>query len=113
MKTANNFLMVVLAVVAFGGCAFASTGKKMDPAKISQVKVGVTTKQELIAWFGKPQYESTSSDGTSMASWAHVDAAYVMFAGESHSESLAVTFDSNGVVRTFRTGKSGNNIKAL
>lgn len=50
-------LGLLLAVTSLEGCAIAHVhqGAPIDAARIKDIQVGVTTKQEIIDWFGPPQ----------------------------------------------------------
>lgn len=54
-------LMFLVGVFSLIGCA--SVGKPIDQNKISQIKEGVTTEQEVIAILGNPYMKTLSSDG--------------------------------------------------
>jgi hypothetical protein len=49
-----SFLLMALAV---GGCAISHIhqGTPINKDRIKDIKIGVTTKQEIIDWFGPPQ----------------------------------------------------------
>ena len=50
-------LGLLLAVASLEGCAIAHVhqGAPIDTKRIKDIQVGVTTKQEIIDWFGPPQ----------------------------------------------------------
>lgn len=62
MKTFTRFLLSALLAGSLSGCA-TSSGTKMEDAKISTIKKGVTTRAEVEKLFGKPASVTTNADG--------------------------------------------------
>lgn len=48
---------LVLALLLLSGCVVGrfSEGSELPVAQIAQIDPGVTTKQQILAWFGPPQ----------------------------------------------------------
>lgn len=55
--------LTVLVWVLFLVCGCATSGTKIDQSKITQIKEGVTTEQEVLQILGSPQTKTLSSDG--------------------------------------------------
>lgn len=53
--------LLLLSVLLVAGCA--TVGNKVDTSKVSQIKEGVTTEQEVIQILGTPYMKTLSSDG--------------------------------------------------
>ncbi len=72
MKKTPLTSLVLLAVLFLGGgCATATvnTGKAFDSTKVHQIEKAVTTRAELIAWFGEPISRSIDSQGLEKLVW--------------------------------------------
>jgi len=50
-------IMILPLILALSGCVVGRyyEGPQITPEKIREIKPGVTTKQEIISWFGPPQ----------------------------------------------------------
>ncbi len=55
------FLLFLFCIFISLGCA--TTGKKIDQNKVSQIKEGVTTEQEVISLLGAPFMRTLDSNG--------------------------------------------------
>ncbi len=121
------------------GCLFVSAsgsfGPALDAAKIARIEPGVTTKRELLEWFGPPEefvrsevIESLADDVTRVNgaialgnraqdafTWQHdtIDGSgtalvfYNQFSARIESELLVVFFDGEDRVREFSVRRSG------
>ncbi|MFZ3071625.1 MAG: outer membrane protein assembly factor BamE [Thermodesulfobacteriota bacterium] len=110
------FLVLIAAVFAVTGCAFTG-GKKLDTLLVQKIVHGKTTKKEILEMFGEPEH--TTADEKNNETWAY---AYVetkvkaakflpivgMLAGpnEQETQTLAVVFNSKGVVIDHRYQKN-------
>lgn len=111
MKTILTLCCVALLAV---GCA--STGNNFDENKLSQIKKGETTEQELVQMFGQPQNRSVNSDGVATLTWMYAEArvkgeSFIPYAGmfmggsRTKMKSLVVTLAENKVTNyTFSGG---------
>ena len=65
----KNFLLFVVGVIvtlSLSGCTMVTaSGKKFDMDRASEIKKGVTTKNDVLAMFGEPFSKSQSSYGDS------------------------------------------------
>lgn len=57
----KNIIVVGIFSLFLSGCA--TSGTKIDQDKLTQIKKGVTTEQEVIAILGNPHTKTLSSDG--------------------------------------------------
>ncbi|GEM_PF-4133817 len=111
-------LMVFLSamVLSAGGCAgVITTGKNFDMRRVSEIKKGVTTKNDILTMFGKPYSKSQSTIGESWmyqyskSSFGIFD-GYKMFLGGVNAtqpyQMLAITFKGD-IVQEYQTSESG------
>lgn len=98
----SKVLVVLLAALLLAGCS-ASVGKKFDTSKVSLIQKGVTTQDEILNMFGKPNQKGIQ-EGREVWGYSHTSAGY--FGGAS-SEQLQIIFDEKRVVYdyTFSEGK--------
>ncbi len=97
-------LTILLAAAVLSACS--TYGSPITDDKISQIKQGSTTKDELLSRFGKPIAVAKNSDGTQIMSWGY---AHVGFAGSSYkNQALSVVLDSSGKVMSYTTSETGN-----
>lgn len=123
MKTTP--ILIVLLVLFLAGCA--STGRKMDMTKMGDIQKGVTTRAELIEWFGSPQSVGLDAEGRSIAQWIYVHASsqgqnFIPVVGaftmgfDQQMQQLVVSFDENNVVYNYTFNQSdtetGTNLNA-
>ena len=96
MKNILRFLMVTLfCSLVVVGCG--TVGKNFDTDKIKSIKNNVTTKAEVLDWFGLPYKEGTEN---SNLMWTYQFDKYVM--GKTESKDLVILFDSKNLVKAFR-----------
>jgi len=59
------------AVIAtlLSGCVY--TGTNFDESKLANVQKGVTTKQEVVSYFGNPSTTTVDSEGNEMLMWTY------------------------------------------
>lgn len=111
-------------VLAIAGCATSGNPAVQDPAIISQVKVGQSSKADVARLLGEPNYRSTTQlNNRQHEVWAYGYAKhetnpliYVpiinLFAlafsglGETQSAGFSVYFDQDGIVRSISTSRS-------
>ncbi|MFG3451158.1 hypothetical protein [Stutzerimonas stutzeri] len=93
-------------IAAFTLSACASHGRPITDEQVSAIREGVTTKQDLLASFGRPVVTSKSSDGTEIIGWGY---AKVGFAGSSYTnQSITVTLNPDGTVKSYTTSATGD-----
>jgi len=97
-------ILIAAALLVLVGCA--SHGKPITQWQIDQIEEGETTRQDLLASFGRPVVTSRNSDGSEIIGWAY---AKVGFAGSSYqNQSLTVTLDPQGKVLRYTTSEVGD-----
>lgn len=63
-------MILVLSVSLFlAGCVY--TGTNFDESKLANVQKGVTTKQEVVSYFGNPSTTTVDSDGNELLMWTY------------------------------------------
>lgn len=79
---------LLIATLALSGCASAnfSSGVPFDTTKVSSIQKGVTTKAEVVSWFGQPFTKSVSGADGEM--WV-----YIYSTGTSKARSMVFTVD--------------------
>tara|TARA_S200002703_G_C3778750_1_gene239919 strand:+ start:860 stop:1189 length:330 start_codon:yes stop_codon:yes gene_type:complete len=100
----KHLLCIILAFCLIG-CA--SSGRKIDHAKVSDIKKGTTTEAELLNWFGKPNSTSITPEGKVLV-WTHAQAHALPFYAQVQSDSLMVRLDDQGTVSTFQQTDAQN-----
>jgi hypothetical protein len=115
---------VLVAILGASGCATttrATAGRMFDDARISEIKKGRTTKQEVLAMFGEPHSKKLDTEGTEQITYFHSESKdtydprmFIPFIGffflnsktDSRSKTLDVVLKS-GVVSDFSYDESG------
>ena len=72
MRFLAPFVLILISFILVG-CA--TVGTKIDQDKLSQIKEGITTKQEVINLLGKPYMVTLTSDGKTMFMYQYVKAS--------------------------------------
>jgi outer membrane protein assembly factor BamE (lipoprotein component of BamABCDE complex) len=99
------FLLIFLV-----GCATA--GNKIGMDKISQIKEGVTTKQEIVGLFGNPNADTLNGDGKEILMYVYgkyraKPSTYIPIiglmagGGNMEQQALQILIDKNGKVEKF------------
>ena len=103
---------LLAALFTLSGCV--SAGREFDFAKAShEIRNGVTTKADLVGWFGKPYRTKKADGGGERIIWQHTKVGFAVGVVEQ-TELLAVT-DAHEVViehRIHQKGDPGPNIAA-
>ena len=112
----SSALFSALLAVSLSGCM--SSGVKVDETKVAAFQKGVTTYQEVIQVLGKPTNSTFMPDGTHMIIYSYVSAqarpeSFIPIVGafvggaDSEQNTVMLTFDQNGVLKTTMTSQSG------
>ena len=91
--------MAVIFLLTLGGCASSGTALKAD--KLAQIKPGITTKAEMLEWFGSPMGQSLDTSGKLVMNWYYVRVQSYIFQVGTKIQMLSVLFDTNDVVEKF------------
>lgn len=105
MKLLFSFLAILL--VATTGCV--SPAKKLDSSLVSQIKEGITTRQEVETLFGPPKETATGANQKTLAYYRFQQAyrnpgwvgAYEGHLGSVGIRTLSVLYDNKGTVEKF------------
>ena len=108
MRIFFHITLAVITSVAIAGCA--SSGTKIEQAKIQQIVVGTTTKDQMIQFFGTPLSQSFGSEGKLTMLWHYV---YVgPFGLDMKQQNLAVLFDQKERVEKYNLiDNMGNGVR--
>lgn len=109
-------LAVILAVA---GCV--SSGRRLDTDRVSQIRKGVTTRQEVLQLLGSPDQQTSDGDGNVTMVWQFTKATAKatnfipvvnLFAGgaDVQNQSVLVITGPNGIVRDFQYSSGGTEI---
>ena len=116
MKTVLYRLTSFLAALLFAGCV--STGNNFDESKLSEIRKGQTTEQDLMHMFGQPQNRIINSEGVLTLTWTYAESrvkgeSFIPFAGafagggKTRAKSLSVRLQNDKVTEfTFSGGGS-------
>lgn len=110
MKFLFAFLAILL--IAITGCV--SPAKKLDPSLVSQIKEGVTTRQEVETLFGQPREAATGANQKTLAYYRFQQAyrnpgwvgAYEGHLGSVGIRTLSVLYDNKETVEKFLVSQS-------
>lgn len=105
----KKFLLLVLCL-GLVGCA--TSGKQIEQDKVSQIKEGVTTKEEVIALMGKPETHTLNGDGKELMMYMHLNmntraSTYIpvvgLFTGgaDMKQQSLQILIGNDGKVEKY------------
>lgn len=115
----KKFLMIMCVFLI--GCATA--GKPIDQSKVSQIKEGVTTKQEVIALLGNPSMVSLTSDAKEILMYNFFQykthaSTFIPVVGlfnggaDTNQQILQVLLDKNGKVEKYVFNNSNTPINS-
>jgi outer membrane protein assembly factor BamE (lipoprotein component of BamABCDE complex) len=109
--------LLLTGLILINGCA--TSGRKIDQAKLSQIKTAQTTKQDVIKLIGSPDQITTDGFGNTTFMYQYVrastkPASFIpivgAFAGgvNVQNEFAIINIDSNGIVRNMITSLGAN-----
>jgi len=95
----RNFakILILLAGISLFTSGCVTLGKDFPEEKVSVIKIGQTTKNEIRKLFGSP-WLSGSQDGE--LAWTYGNYDYSIF-GKREAKDLVIQFDEKGVVTTY------------
>ena len=100
MKKIIIVLATVWTLLWLSGCG--SSGKNFNTSKVSDIQNKVTTRTQILDWFGTPPKEGVR-DGDVL--WTYQFDTYNSF-GKSKSKELIILFDPSGVVKAYRVSSN-------
>jgi outer membrane protein assembly factor BamE (lipoprotein component of BamABCDE complex) len=81
--------------------ACASSGTQLQADKLAKIKPGVTTKAEMLQWFGSPMSMSVDANGKVVVVWFYTRVQSLVFSVDIKKQMLSVLLDTNDVVEKF------------
>lgn len=105
-----KLLVVIASLLVLAGCA--STGRKLDEAKINQIKKGQTTREDVIKLVGSPDQMMRTASGETTFTYTYFRATAKAssfipivgaFAGgaDVQNQMLMVTFGPDNLVKDY------------
>jgi hypothetical protein len=118
IKHAALFAIIFGMTALISACV--SVGNSFNLERTEQIRKGVTTKANLIQWFGKPNSITRKGDGTQVLAWIYQESkvkaqSFIPYAGmfmggaDSSGKRLTVTL-KNGTVSDYEA--SGDEIES-
>lgn len=124
----KRFMLLVMALaVCAAGCSTVTYGRKFDTARVTEIKKGQTTKQELVAMLGQPTGTERDQSGTERLTYSYgelkskadprmfipiVGLFFMGGSGEQEQTTLIATLKSNVVQDySFSEGTAGTVLK--
>jgi len=115
----RRIIVVIVATCFITGCA--STGQRMDPAKISQIEDGVTTRTQVIELLGNPYGTSLTDDGKEKLNYMFVRMrtkarSFIPFVGmffwgaDTEKETLQILIGEDGKVQKKTYNKADDEV---
>jgi len=92
-----RFAIALIFIAVLAGCA--SSGHKITPEKIQQIRVGQSDAAQMQKVFGPPVSQSYGSEGKLSANWMYVHAG--PFGTGMKQQILSVLFDESGKVEKY------------
>jgi hypothetical protein len=112
--TPHLFASLLLALTLHAGTSHGAS-PKIDEAALADMRTGRTTFEEIVRRFGRPNFASTSWDGTRTAAYAYGEgrstAALTLPAlgavlGGSGSDTVVLYFDGKGVLTDYKVSRA-------
>ncbi|MEH6814567.1 MAG: outer membrane protein assembly factor BamE, partial [Motiliproteus sp.] len=102
MKVMAHFrpLCYLLFLLVATACS-SNYGSKLNDNSLSKIKVGQTTKQQMINWFGKPYSKSQISGGKVELIWYYHEVNNGVFSSDVKQQILTVVFSNNRTVEHY------------
>lgn len=95
IKLSSILLVGGIAATQLTGCF--TVGQEFAASRVSEIKVGQTTKKDISELFGTP-WRTGLEDGR--PTWTYGIYKYSLFGGDD-TQDLLIRFDPQGVVRSF------------
>lgn len=99
---------LVLATIVLNGCAVGASPAITEDANVATIKVGRTTKKEVLATFGQPSEQVTDDKGNAQWHYQRVQntvLGYIpglnMLGQSEKNTELNIRFNAKGVVTGF------------
>ncbi|MCX7089469.1 MAG: outer membrane protein assembly factor BamE [Methylococcales bacterium] len=95
-------LVLLAGVHTLSGCA--TVGKEFPAGRITELKIGTTTINDVQAIFGPP-WRVGNENGAK--TWSYGRYLYRVF-GDPSTQDLVIRFDSSGIVRSYNFNTTAN-----
>ncbi len=97
-RKASWLVPVLVSTLACG----ASMGRRINTAKVDDIRMCVTSEQDLLVWFGEP-YQRGNQSGFPTLQWGYAHAG----PGGGESQSLTVYLNADRKVVDFQLNPAG------
>jgi outer membrane protein assembly factor BamE (lipoprotein component of BamABCDE complex) len=101
LKILPKFSLAFLGLLFFGCSTVYKFGKEFDLSNISKIKVGTTTKQEILSYFGQP-FKKGIANGDEVFYYAN---ELIIFDRDrtvkKEGNTLLIEFDNKGIVKNY------------
>lgn len=112
--------LLIVSAVAFILFGCASSGRKLDPAKVALIQKG-QTREDVLALVGSPERMTRTASGQTIFNYMFVHAqakgtSFIPIAGafmggtDVQTQTLIVTFGPDGLVSDFVTSMGANDL---
>lgn len=114
----KRFLSIsILGLITFGSVQCVSTGRRVDSEAASKIRVGRTTKQQVLNLLGSPDGSSTNGRGETTWTYNYTGAqmkpeSYIPYVGglvggaNMQQQATTVVFGPGGVVKDFTNSEN-------
>ena len=99
--------IITASIIAASVIGCVSSGRTIDRAKVGAIRIGETSKDQVIAMFGAPFTQYYGPDGMLAMSWMHTRVGPIP--GDIDIQNLSVKFDDTGLVRQYNLVDSRDN----
>ena len=93
----------LMVILSFSGCA--TIGKDFPAIKVSEIKIGMTTQEEIRTMFGSP-WRIGIEDG--QRTWTYGNYSYGLFV-EKKAKDLVIRFNNKNVVASYTFSTTEHN----
>ena len=110
----KKLLSITLFSVILSGCVYSSnyeSGARIDETKVQEIVKGKTSEQQIVQWFGEPQFKTVLNDKDTKYVYTHTESsasaqAFTMNTTLSSKQTTLDVLVRDGVVLNFALQKS-------
>ena len=110
----KKLLSIALFSVILSGCVYSSnyeSGTRIDETKVQEIVKGKTSEQQIVQWFGEPQFKTVLNDKDTKYVYTHTESsasaqAFTMTTTMSSKQTTLDILVRDGVVLNFALQKS-------
>lgn len=95
--------LTAIALAFLFGCS--TSGPKINPAQLTELRIGQTTATEIYQQFGRPSFLSRNTDGTQTAVYVRNEdgsAGGMLGSLSGATETVTMSFDSKGLLSSYK-----------